>query len=203
MRLLEKDSYMQDNIDIEKLKLGDKKTFQLFFEYFYPKLMALACRFVDEHTAKDLVQEIFTSYWENKQNYLANNIEAYLYKSLQHSCLNHLKHQMVVDEYQTQVRLAEARMRFWTEKSDSNEVWKQVTHQNIREIIEASANKLPPKCREAFYLCYFHDMSHKQIAEVMGISTRTVETHIRQAIHFLRTDLKDLFILFLFLSLGR
>ena len=46
-------------------------------------------------------------------------------------------------------------------------------------------------------------MSHKQIAEVMGISTRTVETHIRQAVHFLRTDLKDLFIVLLLFSLGR
>lgn len=194
---------MQDTIDIEKLKLGDKKTFQLFFEYFYPKLMALACRFVDEHTAKDLVQEIFTSFWENKQTTQADNIHAYLYKSLQNTCLNYLKHQMVVAEYEARVRIAEARMAFWAEKTDSNEVWKQVTNQNIRELIEASANKLPPKCREAFFLCYFHDMSHKQIAQVMGISSRTVETHIRQALHFLRSDLKELFILLILFSLSR
>lgn len=194
---------MQETFDIEKLKLGDKKTFQLFFEYFYPKLMALACRFVDEHTAKDLVQEVFTSFWENKQTTQADNIQAYLYKSLQNTCLNHLKHQMVVDEYEARVRIAEARMAFWMEKTDSNEVWKEVTNQNIRELIEASANKLPPKCREAFFLCYFHDMSHKQIAQVMEISTRTVETHIRQALHFLRSDLKELFILLIIFSLNR
>lgn len=196
-------SLMQDGIDIEKLKLGDKKTFQLFFECFYPKLMALACRFVDESTAKDLVQEIFVSYWENKHTNQADNLQAYLYKSLQNTCLNHLKHQMVVDEYQARVRIAEARMAFWREKSDANEVWKEVLNQNIRELIEASANKLPPKCREAFFLCYFHDMSHKQIAQVMGISTRTVEAHIRHAVNFLRVDLKELFFWFLLFSTWR
>lgn len=188
---------MPYTIDIEKLRQGDEKVFQVFFEYFFPKLMGLACRFVDEHTAKDLVQEVFTTFWENKNKLDVENLQSYLFKCIQNNCLNYLKHQMVVDEYEAHVRMAEARLAFWSEKTDSNDVMRQVIEQNIHEIIETSVTKLPPKCREVFYLCYFHDMSHKQIAEIMNISPRTVETHIRQAIHFLRTDLKDLFILFL------
>ena len=38
-------------------------------------------------------------------------------------------------------------------------------------------------------------LSHKEIAEIMGISPRTVEGHIRQALAFLREDLKGLFLL--------
>lgn len=49
--------------------------------------------------------------------------------------------------------------------------------------------------RQAFRLAYFHDMSRKEIAEIMGISPRTVEGHIRQALAFLREDLKGLFLL--------
>lgn len=188
---------MLNTINIERLKRGDRKEFQEFFESFYPKLMALACRFVDENTAKDLVQEIFTEFWENKKDLKVENLQSYLFKCLQNNCLNHLKHQMVVEEYEAHVSIAEARLAFWSEKTDANDVLKHVINQDIREIIESSANKLTPKCRQAFYLCYFHDMSHKQIAEVMNISSRTVETHIRQAILFLRTDLKDLFILLL------
>ena len=54
---------MEAKIDIEKVRKGDHAAFKTFFECFYPKLMALACRFVDEQVAKDLVQEVFTSYW--------------------------------------------------------------------------------------------------------------------------------------------
>lgn len=191
---------MKDAIDIQKLKQGDREAFRLFFECFYPKLMALACRFVDEHTAKDLVQEVFVSYWENKKEIEARNIYSFLCKWLQNNCLNYLKHQMVVEEYEKRVRIAEARMNFIDEKTDTNEVFKQIITQDIREVIENSVNKLPPKCREVFWMYYFQDMSHKEIADRLHISVRTVETHVRQAILFLRKDLKHIFLLILLLA---
>ena len=185
---------MEAKIDIEKVRKGDHAAFKTFFECFYPKLMALACRFVDEQVAKDLVQEVFTSYWEQKKVIQPDNIQSFLFKWLQNSCLNHIKHQMIVDVYESCVRIAEARIAFWGESTDSNDVLKSVINQDLREIIELSVNKLPPKCAQAFRLAYFHDISHKEIAEIMGISPRTVEGHIRQALAFLRKDLKGLFL---------
>ncbi|WP_293672664.1 RNA polymerase sigma-70 factor [uncultured Parabacteroides sp.] len=190
---------MRVEIDIDRIREGDHTAFKNFFEYFYPKLMALACRFVDNQVAKDLVQEVFTAYWEQKQMIRVENIKSFLYKWVQNSCLNYIKHQMVVDEYESRVRIAEARIAFLEESSDSNEVLKQVINQDLREIIEVSVNKLPPKCAQAFRLCYFHDVSRKEAAEIMDISPRTVEGHIRQALAFLREDLKGLFMLILML----
>ena len=191
---------MEAKIDIEKVIKGDHVAFRTFFECLYPKLMSLACRFVDEQVAKDLVQEVFTSYWEQKKNIQADNIQSFLFKWLQNSCLNHIKHQMIVDEYESRVRIAEARIAFWSESTDSNDVLRSVINQDLREIIELSVNKLPPKCAQAFRMAYFHDISRKEIAEIMEISPRTVEGHIRQALSFLREDLKDLFMLIFMLS---
>ena len=187
---------MQLPIDIQKVKDGDQVVFKSFFECFYPKLMALACRFVDEHVAKDLVQDVFASYWEQKKLIDADNIQSFLYKWLQNRCLNYLKHQLVVEEYEARIRIAEARIAFFNNKTDSNDVLKQVISQNIREVVELSVEKLPPKTAEAFRLCYYHDLSHKEIAMIMAISHRTVESHIRHAVLFLREDLKDLLLLF-------
>lgn len=157
---------MHAPVDIEKVKQGDSAAFRSFFECFYPKLMALACRFVDEHAAKDLVQEVFTSYWERKREIEADNIQSFLYKWLQNSCINYLKHQMVVNEYESSIQIAEARMAFLASRTDTNDVMKQIINQDFREIIELSVDKLPPKCAQAFRLCYFEDMSHKEIAAV-------------------------------------
>lgn len=188
---------MQLPVDIQKVKEGDRAAFKSFFECFYPRMMALACRFVNEQVAKDLVQDVFTSYWEQKKMIDADNIQSFLFKWLQNRCLNYLKHQMVVEEYEVRIRIAETRIAFLNDKTDTNDVLKQVIDHDLRELIETSVMKLPPKTAEAFRLCYYHDLPHKEIAEVMGISHRTVETHIRNAILFLRKDLRDLLILYI------
>lgn len=182
-------------IDMNKIKQGDHLAFKSFFEYFYPKMMALAGRFVDSQVAKDLVHDTFTTYWEQKRLIDAANLQSFLYKCLQNNCLNYLKHQGIVQDYEAKIRIAEARIEFLCEKTDNNEVLKQIQDHDLREVIELSVSKLPPRAAEAFRLCYYHDLSHKDIAVAMNISPRTVETHIRQAILFLREDLKDISLL--------
>ena len=61
--------------------------------------------------------------------------------------------------------------------------------ENLLETIELSVKKLPPKCAEAFRLCYYRNMSHKEVAAMMHISPRTVEGHIHAALTFLRSKL--------------
>jgi RNA polymerase sigma-70 factor (ECF subfamily) len=41
---------------------------------------------------------------------------------------------------------------------------------------------LPPQCRTAFTLKVFHGCSYKEIAEKLGISTKTVEHHIARGL---------------------
>lgn len=182
-------------IDIIKIKAGDHEAFKAFFGYFHPKMMALACRFVEEQVAKDLVHDTFTIYWEQKEHIDVRNLQSFLYKCLQNQCLNYLKHQCVVDEYEAKMRIAEARIEFICNRTDNNDVFKEIQDNDLREIIEVVVSKLPPRTAEAFRLCYYHDLSHKDIATAMNISPRTVETHIRQAMLFLREELKDLSLL--------
>ena len=51
--------------------------------------------------------------------------------------------------------------------------------------------QLPPKSKEAFTLSYLHDMKNKDIAQEMGISVRTVDAHIYNALRTLRTKLNE------------
>jgi RNA polymerase sigma-70 factor (ECF subfamily) len=191
---------MDDPINIEKVKQGNPEAFRAFFDFLYPKLKAFACRFVEQHTAEDLVQEVFAAYWEHKHTICAQNIQSYLFKWLQNRCLNFLKHQMVVEEYEARIRMAEARINYLNNSMDFNDVLNEVFTHDIQEIINNSINKLPHKCAEAFRLCYFNDMPHKKIAEQMNISHRTVEGYIQQAIRFLKIDLRDvLFLYFIFM----
>ncbi len=190
---------MQYRYDIQEVKQGDTVAFRKFFESLYPKLMGLACRFVDGEIAKDLVQELFVEYWEQKQTMQVANVLSYFYKSIQNKCLNYIKHQSVVDGYATQVKIAQARVDYLMRTMDDNELFHQISDQNLREVIEIAVEQLPPKCRQAFRLCYFGEMTCKEVAEVMGVSPRTVEGHIQKAVALLREDLRPLLTL-LFIS---
>jgi len=88
---------MQNCFDIQRVKLGGANEFKRFFEFLYPRLMGVACRFVDDEEARDLVQDVFVEYWEHKQILEIDNVPSYLYKSVQNKCLNHIKHQKVVE----------------------------------------------------------------------------------------------------------
>ena len=183
---------MQQDFDMQKVKQGDEDAFRRFFNALYPRLMRLACRFVDDEEAKDLVQDVFVDYWEQKHTMEIDNTASYLYKSIQNKCLNHIKHQAVVEGYAAQVKIAQERIDYLARNTDENELFRQVSDRNLRELIEASVKKLPPKCQEAFRLCYFYDMTCKEAAAQMELSPRTVEGHIQKALAFLREDLHPL-----------
>ena len=50
-----------------------------------------------------------------------------------------------------------------------------------------------------FRIVYFKEMTYKEIAEAMHISSRTVEEHVQKATKFLREDLKEVLFCLLFL----
>lgn len=157
--------------------------------------MSLACRFVDDESAKDIVQEVFATYWEQKEIIEANYIHSYLFKCVQNRCLNYLKHRMIVNE--AHISIAEQRIESLGTDSDANDTLRNLITRDVYEVVESSVRKLPPRCAEAFRLCFFHDLPQKEVAVIMNISLRTVETHIRQAVTFLKTDLHDLLLLIL------
>jgi RNA polymerase sigma factor (sigma-70 family) len=54
----------------------------------------------------------------------------------------------------------------------------------------AALRALPPRQREAMVLRFYGDMSEAQIASAMGISSRSVKTHMASAMSALRSILE-------------
>ena len=60
------------------------------------------------------------------------------------------------------------------------------------DIIKEKIDGLPEKCRESFRMSYIYSMRNEDIADVLGVSIRTVESHIYHALKILRNELKQL-----------
>ena len=66
---------------------------------------------------------------------------------------------------------------------------KTVEFEEVREKVEAAIEKLPPKRKEIFLLSRSEGLTYKEIAEKLSLSIKTVEAHMRLALHDLRAEL--------------
>ena len=78
---------------------------------------------------------------------------------------------------------------------DNNEVIRRIEDRELRKEIYDAINELPDKCKEVFKLSYLHDMKNKEIADVLGVSLRTIEAHMYKALKYLRSRLDPLWII--------
>jgi len=66
--------------------------------------------------------------------------------------------------------------------------------------IKTALQRLPGKCREVFELNRFEGKKYAEIASLLNISVKTVETQMSKALKILRDELRDyLYVVVLFL----
>ena len=68
----------------------------------------------------------------------------------------------------------------------------EIIAQDLSQYIDQIINQLPPKQQEVFTLSRRQMLTYKEIAEQLGISEKTVETHIYQALKFIRKGLEKI-----------
>lgn len=164
-------------------------TYKLLFRKYYTNLLFYATRIVGEDEAKDVVQDVFVELWRRKDSMqIGEQIQAFLYRAVYTRALNVLKHRNVRNEYEAILaEINKKRVEFY--QPDSNDVVKRIEDRELRQELAEAINELPDKCKTVFKLSYLHGMKNKEIAEVMGVSLRTVEAHMYKALKFLRERL--------------
>lgn len=164
------------------LKASDEVAYAEIYRRFKDLLFLHAYRMLqDEDVAKDVVQEVFISIWDKREEINVSALDGYLYSSIRNRILNIISHQKVVDRYMSSL-------------NDYLEQGIALTDEWIREkelikMVEEEIAKLPPKMREVFELSRNQQLSHKQIGELLGISDQTVKKHVNNALKILRSKL--------------
>lgn len=165
------------------LKNRDKTVFDFVFNYYYTGLCVYARSWVkDTDVAEDLVQDFFVKLWTNSSNIeITSSLKSYFFTSVKNRAINHLKHDKIKE------RFGVLAINGSTEEYSN---W-EYTEPELTELIEKGMQKLPPRCREIFILSRFEGKDNGEIANMLGISKRTVELQISNALKILRTELKD------------
>ena len=168
-------------------KISIEEFRQIFIE-FYPDLCLYASKFVhDFETSKDIVQEVFTQFWEESEKLQNKNfIKPYLYKAVKNRSLNYNKREKRIlgldelfEEYELNIR----------DSANQNAI-SLLSFKALQNDLEEAINELPEQRQKIFRMSRFEQLKHKEIAEILNISPKTVETQIYRSLIFLRGKLQ-------------
>ncbi|MFC4307922.1 RNA polymerase sigma factor [Steroidobacter flavus] len=139
----------------------------------------LKCR----HTADDLTQETYLRLIRTRAESVSD-WRALIFRIARNLLIDHVRGNsrrgVVQHELQAVYDLT----------GDRPEMDEQLVSEEQHALLESGLSQLPDQTRRVFELCRNEGLSHREIAEQLGISLRTVARQIEQAIRFLRSRME-------------
>ncbi|MFE8703011.1 RNA polymerase sigma factor [Cytobacillus sp. FJAT-54145] len=152
---------------------GDKEAFNRLYVLLKPSLYAFLFRFTkDEQLSIDLVQDSFIKLHTNSRNYNPSkaSVKTYLFQIAYHLMITK------VNRRKTWQRI----VPFLVPRTTDTPLYED------RITIREAISKLPESQRAVVLLSYYHEMTHSEISEVIGIPVGTVKSRLHHSIKNLR-----------------
>ena len=171
-----------------RIRDGDAATLETLFHEHYAALCRFANRYLhDRAAAEDLVQDVFASIWAGRMRLdVRGSVRSYLFAAVRNRALNLRKHQLVERDWEFDEALPDVRA-LHRAPARPDDLLDEVERRNrLRAAIEA----LPERCRLVMQLRWEEQLSHAEIADVLGISVKGVERQLSRGLQFLRDRAK-------------
>ena len=189
-----------DNQEItvcENIRKGDKTTFEKVFKTYYSSLCAYANQIIsDLDNSEEIVQEMFFQLWQKKEFlFIETSLKSYLFRAVHNSCLNHIKHNKIKQAYSNS---------FIHQNETSGSQYLLDESEELQVLIGNAVEKLPPERKKVFMMIRYEERKYQEVADILGISVKTVENQMGKAMQFLREALKGyipVFIMLIFVVL--
>ena len=182
-------------------QIDEKQLFSKLFTDYHARFVRFAFSYVrDLSVAEDITSDAIIYYWENKQRLPDDaNVPAYILTTIKNKCLNHLQHIRVKEKVGTQI-LNDAQWELDTRIATLKVLEPtELYTREIYDMVNRAMAKFPEKTQDIFRKSRFEHLSHKEIADISGLSVKTVEAYITTALKLLRSELGDYFLLLFFL----
>ncbi len=179
-------SSSKDLSDVSRrLVKSDRDAFKELFESLHVTLIRFCWRYTeDEDVSRDIVQDAFVTLWEKRKTLdPEKSLLAFMYTIVRNKALNLLRDSHYSDTLDADETLTE------TAPEPDEQVNLGMLEDNVKQWIDS----LPPRRRQAFKLSRFEGLTHAEIAEVMNLNPRTVNTHVLLALKDLRLKLQALY----------
>lgn len=171
---------MKKDIDdiflLQRIIEDDQTAFKYLFETYFTSIYRFLFLSVkDREAVEEIALDVFTAFWEKRKTIeIKISIKAYLFQSARNRMLNYIR-----DEQRT----------ITTACNDSGELFEETNYLEIKELetlIEEAICSLPEKGRDIFRKSRVENLTNKEIAAQLQISTKGVEAQITRALKHIR-----------------
>lgn len=170
---------------------AEAQEFEALYKKIYPKLYYYARGFVGDNDAEDIVAEAFMDLWRRRDEIdFGDRINALLSRSVYTRSINCLKHRNMSVSHIALLEELSTRRRELFDADSAFSPQRRLEIDDLRQHLVTAIERLPDRCRKVFCMSYLDDMRNEKIVEELGLSVRTVETHIYNALRTLRKLLR-------------
>ena len=168
-----------------RLKAGDPKAFGEFFQRHQPGVLNFVHRLSggNRTMAEDVTQQVFLNFWTHRDDFdLDRPLVPLLLTMARNAWVNAAKR----EEYRKTAPLQEA-----SAESPPSEMGRALEQRELEKAVEGALARLDAPLREVFVLSRYNGLKYSEIAEVLGISVKTVEARLSRTLQELHSHLKD------------
>ena len=142
--------------------------------------------FVKNHNAaEEVVSDVLLSIFRKREKIAkSNNIEGYIFISVKNQSLKYLKknkRQVYFDNFES-----EADLLMTTSVSPEYEILEN----EFYNVIKVTLDSLPPKRRLVFRMIKEEGLKYQEVAKLLDLSVKTVETHMGLALKTLHQNIE-------------
>lgn len=178
---------------IAGIRAGDPAAFEESFRAYHPELCDFVNRLVrSPEVAEDVVHDVFAKLWAEREQFeVRDSLKSFLYTAVRNRAISHLRHQRVDRRWRERTLEAKAGSGDATLPSVP-EPERRLENDELTAAIERVLGHLPERCRMVFTLRCQRHMTYAEVAEVMGVSVKSVEVYMSKVLAALRQGYDEL-----------
>lgn len=174
-------------------KYGCSDSFRELYNHYYNRLFRQALYYLNNNPdyAQEVVSDVFIALWQGRA--VLSEVKSpddYLFIALKHAAARYIE------------KNYKHRRELLTEnlpdiQSDDLLGDLNLIDRELRDKYREALNLLPPRCAEVFRLVREERKKYSEVAELLGISVKTVDNQMNKAVKMLYAQLKEnLFFIF-------
>jgi RNA polymerase sigma-70 factor (ECF subfamily) len=158
-------------------RFNDQQAYRELYMAFFPPLLQFANGFIkSRQSAEEIVSDVFITIWE-KRNRLEHisNLKLYLYTATRNTAINYItRHNKVMITELSELPIEPQSLHYDPER--------MLITSEMKKMIAEAINSLPTRCKLIFKLVKEDELKYREVAELLKVSIKTVETQMSIAL---------------------